>query len=112
MKVIATIGSIKFEIEANNPKEVFQNLSFWANEWKTQCGHCDSKSVLPYSRTVKGNTFYTGKCQDCLWELDYGQLKDGSGLFPKGTWEAPYTPKSEAVAILMSDEVPPEYGGR
>lgn len=132
MKVTTMIGPMKFEMEVKSVKEVFENLSFWANEWSQICGSCDSNKVLPFSRKNKdGNVYYTGKCQDCGHEYAYGQNKNGVDLFHKGPWGEPYAPpasdqqaeeilqgKTEAkpapknLVRVPADGIPPEYGGR
>lgn len=86
-------GTAAFSIdeECADIKEAFafiggcQNI-FGAAE---SCPNCKGTDLRAHYKRVKDFDFYSLQCGNCKWELPFGQLKDGSGLFPK-EWQPPY----------------------
>lgn len=77
---------------ATKIKDIFKDLSFWASEFPSKCGHCGSTNVLPSHREHDSNSYYEAKCSDCSHTLSFGQYKTGEGLFAKKSdgWKPPY----------------------
>ena len=91
MKAIIQVGNAQIEIEAERPVQLVEQAGFWG-ECPTKCGLCDSGNIGFFSRKPKGNLYVGMKCRDCKGELNFGQSKDGGGLFIKhdATWNAEY----------------------
>lgn len=92
IKATTKIGNTSVSVEAEDPKELFQAIGFFA-EMPQKCGHCDSQCISPTHRKVKGYDFYSLKCGDCRYEFRFGQTKEDQSLFPKTQegWVAPYS---------------------
>jgi len=85
--------TVSIATAGNDPREIFKAASFWTKEFPKQCGHCKSKNITAGHRLASGYDFYEAICQDCNYTFAFGQLKDGSGLFPKTQdgWKPPYS---------------------
>jgi len=88
--------TISIATPGNDPRDIFKAASFWTKEFPKQCGHCKSKNITAGHRLASGYDFYEAICTDCNYTFAFGQLKDGSGLFPKAQegWKPPYAQSS------------------
>ena len=78
------------EFEGKDMKHCFVFMSYAGDLFgQKRCGNCDSEHLRPVHRTPKGYEYYSVRCDDCRFELKFGQQKDGGRLFPKG-WEPPF----------------------
>ena len=84
--------TVSIATTSNDPRDMFKAASFWTRDFPKQCGHCKSKNITCGHRLAKGYDFYEAICQDCNHSFSFGQLKDGTGLFPKTQdgWKPPY----------------------
>lgn len=85
------LGNLKLSVcGCKSEKDVFEALSFWASDWQAKCS-CGSTRVMPQGRESQGYKFYEGKCLDCGNVFQYGQKREGGGLFPKrdAGWHQP-----------------------
>jgi len=78
-------GRLEFRFQAETDKVAFATVASIASifELDSACGHCGSKAIVPEHRNAGGYEYYSLRCRDCLSQLDFGQLRDGGGLFPK-----------------------------
>lgn len=102
---------LELESEAPDQKGVFAFLASVSEIFGiNQCGKCKSKDIRPVVRTAaKGKQtfeFFEYHCSACQSRLAFGQLSDGTGLFPKrkdedgkwienGGWTKFVAPKDE-----------------
>lgn len=89
MKVVYHANAnVSLESECSDVKEALQFLSGVSEVFSiNKCGACKSEEVRPLVRhAAKGKQtfdFYELSCSSCKARLSFGQLADGSGLFPK-----------------------------
>jgi len=85
------VGNSTIQIEGSTPVELVKNAGFWG-ECPTKCGGCSSEDIGFFARIPKGNLYVGMKCRGCGYEMNFGQNKEGGGLFIKdgGKWNAPY----------------------
>lgn len=107
MKVVYEVkpGAV-IEVDGlRDTKQAFQFLAH-ANEifGVKQCGQCDSPNLKLQHRQPKGYDFYSVKCKDCHYELEFGQTKEGNKLYPKD-WVPPWD-----GAPRESDDLRPPVG--
>jgi hypothetical protein len=75
---------VQVEVEADSPKELVQALADFGEVLQAwSCGKCESTLVGWSHRTAGGHEFYGLRCFACGAQADFGQLKDGRGLFFK-----------------------------
>lgn len=73
----------------------------------TKCGQCGSPHVVLQHRSPKGYNYYSVKCEECGYELKFGQTQHTNRLFPKG-WEAGYQGGVNQDGPAQSQEQEPE----
>lgn len=77
-------GRATIEFEAPGVKELFQRMGKVSEIINVEaCGCCNSKRTVQSFRQVKGYDYYSFQCLDCQAQLNFGQYKDGRGLFLK-----------------------------
>ncbi len=78
-------GRLSFEIEVSTGKQAFQQVAGIQElfEQAHVCGACKGKRIHCEVREHGGNQFYNLRCCDCRAQFDFGQKKDGKGMFPK-----------------------------
>jgi hypothetical protein len=80
-------GKLKVRVTAETQKELFREVSKIAEIFEAEpCGLCESENVRFRTRTAGAFEFYELHCLDCDATRQYGQLRDGAHLFPKGEW--------------------------
>lgn len=77
-------------------KTIFLEFGKFQEIFDQKCGKCGSDNIhflVRNATDAKGKTYkyYEARCMDCGATLAFGQLEDGSGLFPKrkdeeGNW--------------------------
>lgn len=81
-------GRLTIEADCEGVKAAFELVAelseLFAGE---KCGLCECEAVRPDVREVGGNKFYKLLCRRCGATLDFGQNKDGKGLFAR-RWHA------------------------
>jgi hypothetical protein len=86
LKVSYTTGNgrITFEFEVDVGKTAFEAIAKLQEIFEEPgCGDCQSKQVRFSVREVAGNKYYNLVCDGCGAQLNFGQNKDGRGLFVK-----------------------------
>jgi hypothetical protein len=79
-------GRLVFEVQGETAKEIFKQLADCQNVFGAtkRCEFCQCE-ILRYVHVVrKGFDFYEVVCTGCNSQFKFGQLKDQTGLFPKG----------------------------
>jgi hypothetical protein len=85
MKIRYTSGSrLTFESEVPNPKEAVDWIATMQELFEeSACGMCGKSNICFDVREYDGNRYYKMRCRDCYATLDFGQKRDGEGLFIK-----------------------------
>lgn len=86
MKVTYTTpnGRLTFEVEVTTGKQAFEVVAAVQELFEEpNCGACGSEHIRCDTRDFDGNRYYKMVCTDCGAQLDFGQHKDGKGLFVK-----------------------------
>ena len=78
-------GRLLVEVEAADIKGLFQAISEVAEviDADEACGVCNSNAIRHRVREVEQYKYYELVCESCTARLQFGQLRDGGGLFPK-----------------------------
>ena len=105
IKLQTTLGNNLFDVECEvaSEKDFFKKFGFFS-DMPTECDHCKNKNLAPEYRNAKGFDYYSIRCKSCGYQLQFGQYKDGSGLFAKG-WSAPVK-KDSAPHTPASADIP------
>jgi hypothetical protein len=88
VKVTYTIpnGRLAFEMDCSNGKAAFELVARVQELFEeSDCGCCKSKNLRFTVREHDGNKYYNLRCADCSAQLDFGQRKDGTGMWMKRT---------------------------
>lgn len=86
MKVTYTTqnGRLTFEMDLANGKLAFEAIAAIQELFEEPCcGLCQSERIRCDTREFDGNKYFKMVCNDCGGQLDFGQHKDGKGLFVK-----------------------------
>jgi len=86
MKVTYTTanGRISFEVDATTGKQAFEVVAAIQEIFEeSACGACKSPSIRFDVREWDGNKYFKMACNACGAQIDFGQHKDGKGLFVK-----------------------------
>jgi hypothetical protein len=77
---------LTFELEATTGKQAFEIVAAIQELFEEPaCGCCKSAHIRCDVREFDGNSYYKLLCNACGAQLDFGQHKDGKGLFVKRT---------------------------
>lgn len=77
-------GRLTFEIEVTNAKVAFECVAAIQELFEEpNCGACKSEAIRCDVRTIDNNQYFKLLCLGCGATLDFGQKKDGKGLFAK-----------------------------
>lgn len=77
-------GRLSFEFEAQDGKAVFSWVAAIQELFEEpNCGCCQSQHIRCEVRHIDSNSYFKLLCIDCGATLDFGQKKDGKGLFAK-----------------------------
>jgi len=78
-------GQLTFEVQADNTKEIFKQVADLQQIFEAEdaCGLCDSKNLRFQVRTIEDNHYHQLTCLDCRARFQFGQHKQGGGLYPK-----------------------------
>lgn len=87
MKCRSQCGKLEVEVEGEDIKDVFDQLSqVFEVLSEDKCGACGSENIAPRVRRVskdrKEYTYREWVCRNCRATLSFGQKEDGS-IFPK-----------------------------
>lgn len=75
---------VTFECEVGNAKAAFEAIASIQEVFEEgECGCCKSKAVRFDVRDFNGNRYYKMACTACGAQFDFGQHKEGGGLFAK-----------------------------
>ncbi len=76
---------LSFEVDAGTMKEAFKAIFDLSEVFgERKCGCCGSDDVRFFVREDKeGHHYYKMACKACPATFDYGQFKEGGGLFAK-----------------------------
>ena len=84
MKISYNAGKISVELEGDTQKDLFAQLSAFQEVFdESTCGKCGSTNLRFVTREGDGNSYYEIRCLDCGARLEFGQSKQGGGLFPR-----------------------------
>ena len=89
---IQTRPGTTIHLDGDDPKKAIAILTKWdAMLTEQHCGACQSPQIVPRHRQAQGYDFYNLSCLKCGHRLEFGQLREGGGLFPKrkddqGNW--------------------------
>ncbi len=86
MKVTYTTpnGRLTFEMDCTTGKQAFEIVATVQGLFEeADCGLCKSKAIHCDVREYDSNKYYKLVCEACGGQLDFGQHKDGKGLFVK-----------------------------
>ena len=77
-------GRLKFEVEVATGKAAFEVIAAVQELFEEEkCGNCDSPRIRCDVREYDGNKYFKLVCNVCGAQIDFGQHKDGKGLFIK-----------------------------
>lgn len=78
-------GRITFEVQGETVKDIFRQIAQAQEVFDAEadCGCCESKDIRLVARQVEDFTFYELSCAECHARFQFGQNKQGGGLFPK-----------------------------
>ncbi len=77
-------GRLAFEMEVGSGKQAFEIVAAVQELFEEpNCGACESPLIRCDVREFDGNKYFKLVCCDCGAQLDFGQHKDGKGLFVK-----------------------------
>ena len=99
------LGNTYIEVEG----ETLKQLCALASQVPSieRCNCCESDNLSPNYREVKGNTYFSIKCDGCGAEYKLGQLKQGGLLYYKyDTVFEKYTPNADAAQSAPSAAPP------
>lgn len=83
-KIRMKIGEAWVEVDAATAMDAVKLISpYYELLGQRECGVCGSPNVGLNHRVSGGYDFYGVKCFSCGARLDFGQQRDGGGLFPK-----------------------------
>jgi hypothetical protein len=88
-KVRMQVNKVWIEVESMSVKDAVQGIAEYSDFFgEGPCGMCGSDDVAPEYRVGKSRDgdeypFYSLVCRSCGAKLDFGQRRDGTGLFPK-----------------------------
>lgn len=84
VKRVLLAGKMEFEFDAETPKAVFSKLAMIDDLFAEKCcGCCKSENIRFTERKVDNGSYLEMRCLDCNAQLDYGQNKEGGGIFVK-----------------------------
>lgn len=86
MKVTYTTtdGRLRFDTEITTTKQAFEFVADVQEIFEEEsCGKCGSKAIHFQVREYDKNLYYKMVCTKCRAQLDFGQHKEGGGLFIK-----------------------------
>ncbi len=111
----ASGSSISFEAEVAGPKDAFDAIADIQDVFEEHtCGMCKSTAIKFEVREYSGNPFYKMRCTACGATFDFGQHKDGGGLFAK-RWDKenrrPMANGGWAIYRKDGDEDRQQHGG-
>lgn len=120
-------SGIEVEVEADNVKDAIKKISPFLEVFSEErCGKCGSTNIRWEHRVAKGFDFYSAVCNQihedgraCQSKLDYGQKREGGGLWPKygpgegwrhwkqsDSSQAASAPQSQSPTIPENQEAP------
>jgi hypothetical protein len=77
-------GRFTFEVEVPTGKAAFECVAAIQELFEIEvCGCCESKHIRHDVREFGGNKYFKMICNVCGAQLDFGQHRDGKGLFVK-----------------------------
>lgn len=77
-------GRLTFELETSGGKQAFEIVAAMQELFEEPCcGKCQNKDIRFDVREYGGNKYYKMCCMACGAQMDFGQNKDGKGLFAK-----------------------------
>src|SRR5688572_21338136 len=87
MKAQLAISNLKFELVADNAKDLFQQVAEIQEvfEAETECGLCHVEDIHYSYREVGAYKYYELRCGACGAQFQFGQKIQGGQLFPKRT---------------------------
>ncbi len=86
MKITYTTanGRLTFEMDVTTGKQAFEVVAAVQELFEEpDCGACKSANIRCDVREFDANKYFKLVCNDCGAQLDFGQHKDGKGLFVK-----------------------------
>ena len=86
MKVTYTTanGRLTFEVECTTGKQAFEIVAGIQELFEEPaCGCCKSTAIRCDVREYDNNKYFKMTCSACSAQIDFGQHKDGKGLFIK-----------------------------
>jgi hypothetical protein len=86
MKVKYTTPSkrVEIELEVTTGKQAFEFVAAVQELFEEPaCGKCKSEILHCVVREIQGNKYFSLSCAQCGAQLDFGQNKDGKGIFVK-----------------------------
>lgn len=87
-------SKLTIEQECDGIKGLFADAGIFST-FPTECNNCQSGNLALNERKTKKGEYYEITCGDCGHRKQYGQYKEGDGLYPKD-WEAPYEADGES----------------
>lgn len=77
-------GRLEFEMEVDTGKTAFAVVARIQELFEeSECGQCGDKNIRCSVRHIDDYTYYSLVCPQCSAQLNFGQNKDGKGLFVK-----------------------------
>lgn len=96
----------RLDFEASDIKQAFQFIAYAESVFGVDtCGKCGESNLKLMHRTPQGYDYHSVACQDCGYELKFGQVKETGHLFQKG-WEPPYSDDGDSGST--DDAVQPD----
>ena len=84
------------DCDVKDMTQAFQFLSYADTLFGVkECGNCQSPNLRCKHTTPQGKyDYYSVECQDCKYEMKFGQRMEDKRLFPKG-WEPGWSGESK-----------------
>ena len=90
IKLATKIGKVTIQADLPDMKSVHKFMGVYGSV-PEKCDACGSENVYPSHMAPGGNDYFTMECGKCGASCNFGQKKDGNGLYWKKDKMAVYT---------------------
>lgn len=95
-------SKLTVEQECKGIKGLFKDAGIFSS-FPSECNNCQSGNLALNERKTAKGEYYEITCGDCGFRKEYGQYKEGGGLYPK-EWNAPYEADGQQSSDASSSE--------
>jgi len=90
IKLATKIGKVTVQCEFNVMSDVHKFMGIYGSV-PEKCDNCQSDNIYPSHMAPGGNDYFTMQCGSCGASCNFGQKKDGRGLYWKNDKMTVYT---------------------